>query len=82
VYLKLNTREKTLGAGEKLQDFETPFLYKMVVKTRKIFSTILYENEFQNPQVFHQHLRFSPKRSTLDQVYKFQLCEEKLDSIV
>jgi hypothetical protein len=31
----------------------------------EIFKTILYENEFQNPQVFHQHLRFSPERSTL-----------------
>jgi hypothetical protein len=25
----------------------------------------LYENEFQNPQIFHQPLRFSPERSTL-----------------
>jgi hypothetical protein len=30
-----------------------------------VFNTILYENEFQNPQVFHQHVRFSPERSTL-----------------
>jgi hypothetical protein len=30
-----------------------------------VFNTILYENEFQNPQVFHQHLRFSPELSTL-----------------
>jgi hypothetical protein len=30
-----------------------------------VFNTILYENEFQYPQVFHQHLRFSPERSTL-----------------
>jgi hypothetical protein len=30
-----------------------------------VFNTILYENEFQNPQVFHQHLRFSPECSTL-----------------
>jgi hypothetical protein len=42
----LNAREKTLGAGEKHEDFETYF-------------------EFQNPQVFHQHLRFSPEHSTL-----------------
>jgi hypothetical protein len=31
-----------------------------------VSNTILYENEFQNLQIFHQHLRFSPKRSTLD----------------
>jgi hypothetical protein len=36
--LKLNAREKTLGAVEKFEDFET-FSYKMV---------------FQNPQIFHQ----------------------------
>jgi hypothetical protein len=27
--------------------------------------TILYENEFQTPLIFHQPVRFSPKRSTL-----------------
>jgi hypothetical protein len=32
----------------------------------RVFNTILYENEFQNPQNFHLHVRFSPERSTLD----------------
>jgi hypothetical protein len=26
---------------------------------------ILYKNEFQNPQIFHHHLMFSPDGSTL-----------------
>jgi hypothetical protein len=52
----------------------------MVLKTHKIplpnymgcliefyesLTRFYYENEFQNPQVFHQHLRFSPDHSTL-----------------
>jgi hypothetical protein len=31
----------------------------------EVFNTILYENEFQSPQIFHQHVRFSPEHSTL-----------------
>jgi hypothetical protein len=31
----------------------------------RVINTILYENEFQNPQVFHLHVRFSPERSTV-----------------
>jgi hypothetical protein len=31
----------------------------------EVFYTILNENEFQNPQIFHQRVRFSPERSTL-----------------
>jgi hypothetical protein len=34
--LKLNAREKTLLAGEKIEDFETHFCKKMVLNTRKI----------------------------------------------
>jgi hypothetical protein len=30
-----------------------------------VFNTILYENEFQNPQIFYLHVRFSPERSIL-----------------
>jgi hypothetical protein len=30
----------------------------------QVFNTILYKNEFQNPQSFHQPVTFSPKRST------------------
>jgi hypothetical protein len=32
----------------------------------RVFNTILYENEFQNHQIFHLHVRFSPERSTLE----------------
>jgi hypothetical protein len=32
----------------------------------EVFNAILYENEFQNPQIFHQRVRFSPERSTLE----------------
>jgi hypothetical protein len=34
----------------------------------RVFNTILYENEFQNPQIFYQlqPVRFSPKRSSID----------------
>jgi hypothetical protein len=43
-----------------------------------VFNTILYENEFQNPQVFHQYLRFSPEPSTLviykNRVSTFSYC--------
>jgi hypothetical protein len=31
----------------------------------RVLYTILYENEFQNYQIFYQPVRFSPKRSTL-----------------
>jgi hypothetical protein len=34
--VKLNAREKTLGAAEKLKDFETHFLFEKVLKTRNI----------------------------------------------
>jgi hypothetical protein len=34
--VKMNAREKTIGAGEKVEDFETHFCNKMVLKTRKI----------------------------------------------
>jgi hypothetical protein len=33
--LKLNARKKTLGAGEKLEDFETHFRKKWCFKTQR-----------------------------------------------
>jgi hypothetical protein len=30
-----------------------------------VFSTIFYENEFQNPQIFQQTIRLFPEHSTL-----------------
>jgi hypothetical protein len=30
------------------------------------FNTIVYENEFQNPQIIYKRLRFSTERSTLE----------------
>jgi hypothetical protein len=86
--VKLNAREKTLGAGEKIEDFETHFRIKWCYRRVKfheaphiatqpygvhhgilrVFNTILNENEFQYPQIFHQHLRFSPEHSTLDEM--------------
>jgi hypothetical protein len=30
-----------------------------------VFNTILYENEFQNPQIFQQTISLFPKQSTL-----------------
>jgi hypothetical protein len=30
-----------------------------------VFNTILYENEFQNPQIFQQTISLFPKHSTL-----------------
>jgi hypothetical protein len=53
--LKLNAREKTLGAGEKFEDFETHFriIPKLCMPQEilRVLNTILYENEFQNPQI-------------------------------
>jgi hypothetical protein len=40
-------------------------LYGMPHGILEVFNAILYENEFQNPQIFHQHVRFSPERSGL-----------------
>jgi hypothetical protein len=31
----------------------------------RVFSTILYENEFQNPQIFQQTISLFPEQSTL-----------------
>jgi hypothetical protein len=31
-----------------------------------VFNTILYENEFQNPQIFQQTISLFPKHSTLE----------------
>jgi hypothetical protein len=32
----------------------------------RVFNTMLYENEFQNPQIFQQTIRLFPEHSTLD----------------
>jgi hypothetical protein len=45
--------------------FHRLHLLRLWTPTILVFNTILYKNEFQNPQVFHQHVRFSPERSTL-----------------
>jgi hypothetical protein len=50
--LRLN-EAPNIGAG--LMEFYESFL-----------NTFLYENEFQNPQIFHLPVSFSPKRSTLE----------------
>jgi hypothetical protein len=34
-----------------------------------VFNTILYENEFQNPQIFQQTISFFPEQSTLELRY-------------
>jgi hypothetical protein len=31
----------------------------------RVFNTILYENEFQNPQIFQQTISLFPEQSTL-----------------
>jgi hypothetical protein len=31
----------------------------------RVFTAILYENEFQNPQIFHQTVSLFPEHSTL-----------------
>jgi hypothetical protein len=35
-----------------------------------IYESTLYENEFQNPQIFHQPVRFSAEHSTLEEATK------------
>jgi hypothetical protein len=40
-------------------------LYRVPHGILGVFNNILCENEFQTPQVFRHHLRFSPERSTL-----------------
>jgi hypothetical protein len=34
-----------------------------------VFNTILYENEFQNPQIFQQTISLFPEQSTLELRY-------------
>jgi hypothetical protein len=45
---------------------EAPQLHGVPHGILEVLNTILYETEFQNPQIFHQHARFSPERSTLN----------------
>jgi hypothetical protein len=39
--LKLNAREKTSGAGEKFEDFETHFRIKMSFKILQFFTSTM-----------------------------------------
>jgi hypothetical protein len=43
----------------------------------RVINTILYGNEFQNPQNFHLHVRFSPERSTLDMSTRLKPCNRR-----
>jgi hypothetical protein len=56
--------------------------YKIVLKTPRIplgnpyswatvSNSILYENEFQNPQIFQQTISLFPKQSTLGQEHLY-----------
>jgi hypothetical protein len=38
-------------------------LYGVPYRIIQVIGTILYKNEFQNPQIFHLHVKFSPERS-------------------
>jgi hypothetical protein len=40
-------------------------LYGVPHKILRVFNTILYENEFQNPQIFQQTISLFPEQSTL-----------------
>jgi hypothetical protein len=40
-------------------------LYGLPHGSLNIFNTILYQNEFQNPQIFQQTIRLFPEQSTL-----------------
>jgi hypothetical protein len=42
----------------------------------RVFNTILFENQFQNPQIFQQTIRLFPEHSTLGQF--FLLLKENL----
>jgi hypothetical protein len=40
-------------------------LYGVPHRILRVFNTILYENEFQNPQIFQQTISLFPEHSTL-----------------
>jgi hypothetical protein len=40
-------------------------LYGLPHEILHVFNTILYENEFQNPQIFQQTISLFPEHSTL-----------------
>jgi hypothetical protein len=40
-------------------------LYGLPRVILRVFNTILYENEFQNPQIFQQTISLFPEHSTL-----------------
>jgi hypothetical protein len=37
----------------------------------RVFNTILYENEFQNPQIFQQTISLFPEHSTLSDFWVY-----------
>jgi hypothetical protein len=42
----------------------------------EVFYTILYENEFQNPQIFQQTISLFPEQSTLAAGAEYQLLQK------
>jgi hypothetical protein len=76
---------KTVLAGLRLKDsvgeckihiwslfkkFLVAQLYGLPHEILHVFNTILYLNEFQNPQIFQQTISLFPKQSTLDFAHK------------
>jgi hypothetical protein len=49
---------------------QLPNLYGLPHGILHVFNTILYENEFQNPQIFQQTISLFPKHSTLKVSFK------------
>jgi hypothetical protein len=52
------------------EDFETPKIprgnpYRWATGILRVKNTILYENEFHNPQIFQQTISLFPEHSTL-----------------
>jgi hypothetical protein len=45
-----------------------------------VFTTILYENEFQNPQIFQQTISLFPEHSTLE-LYRFKNNHPKVEQL-
>jgi hypothetical protein len=43
-------------------------MYGMPHGILHVFNTILYENEFQNPQIFQQTISLFPEHSTLEKI--------------
>jgi hypothetical protein len=47
----------------------------------RVFNSILYENEFQNPQIFQQTISLFPEHSTLHQNSKTELIYAVADNL-